>query len=240
MRRRRLRPVPRFDALDLRGEVLHARRREDLHLRLGGRDLDLDLLVVELAFAQLLAELLPRGVILAGRVLEAHAARARQQRVEDPFFGSLLRPGAHAAHRLLAGLLDADLDEIAHDGVDVAPDVADLGELGGLDLDERRIREAREAARDLGLAHAGRPDHQDVLRRDLLAQRLGDLLAPPAVPERDRDRALRPALADDVLVQLVHDLLGSHAAHRCRVVSFQGIVSRKNHSRTSMERWWFV
>ena len=80
-----------------------------------------------------------------------------------------LRARAHAAHRLLAGLLDADLDQVAHDGVDVAAHVAHLGELGGLHLDERRVGEAREPARDLGLAHAGRPDHQDVLGRDFLA-----------------------------------------------------------------------
>ena len=66
-----------------------------------------------------------------------------------------------------------DLDQVAHDRVDVAADVADLGELGRLDLDERRVGEPREPARDLGLADAGGTDHQDVLRRDLLAQRLG-------------------------------------------------------------------
>src|SRR5205814_4227646 len=98
------------------------------------------------------------------------------------------------AIRVLARLLDADLDQVAHDRVDVAADVADLGELGRLDLDERRFGEAREAPRDLGLADAGRPNHEDVLRRDLLAQRLGDLLPAPAVPERDGDRALRLCL----------------------------------------------
>jgi hypothetical protein len=69
-------------------------------------------------------------------------------------------------------VLDRDLDQIADDRVDVAADVADLGELGRLDLDERRLGEPRQPARDLGLADAGRADHQDVLRRDLLAQRL--------------------------------------------------------------------
>src|SRR6266446_5053675 len=114
----------------------------------------------------------------------------------------------------------------------VGRDVADLGELGRLYLDEGRVGEAREAARDLGLAHAGRADHQDVLRRDLLAQRLRDLQAAPAVPERDRDRALRPALPDDVLVELVHDLLGSHAAHLRRFIS-----SQRNSSRTLFQHF---
>ena len=104
-------------------------------------------------------------------------------------------------------MLDGDVDQVADDRVDVAADVADLGELGRLDLDERRVGEPRQPARDLGLADAGRADHQDVLRRDLLAQRLGDLLAAPAVAQRDRDRALGRVLADDVLVELGDDLL---------------------------------
>ena len=88
------------------------------------------------------------------------------------------------------------------------PDVADFGELGGFDLHERRVRELRQAARDLGLADAGRPDHQDVLRRDFLAQRLVHLHAPPAVAQRDGHGALGGVLADDVLVQLLDDLAG--------------------------------
>ena len=106
-----------------------------------------------------------------------------------------------------------DLDEVADDRVDVAADVADLGELRRFDLDERRIGEAREAARDLGLADAGRSDHQDVLRRDLLAQRLGHLLPAPAVAQRDRDGALGGILPDDVLVELGDDFVGRHVRH---------------------------
>ena len=138
-------------------------------------------------------------------------ARRRQQHVEDALLGAGPRPGARTLRvALLARLLDRGLDQIAHDRVDVAPDVADLGELGRLDLDERRVGEPREPARDLGLADAGRADHQDVLRRDLLAQRLGDLLPAPAVAQRDRDRALGAVLADDVLVELVDDFLRGH------------------------------
>jgi hypothetical protein len=46
---------------------------------------------------------------------------------------------ALAAHLALALLLDGHVDQVAHDGVDVLADVADLGELGRLDLDEGRI-----------------------------------------------------------------------------------------------------
>ena len=59
------------------------------------------------------------------------------------------------------------------------------------------------------LPHARRPDHEDVLRRDFLAQRLLDLHAPPAIAQRNGDGALGGVLADDVLVQLRDDLAGS-------------------------------
>ena len=101
------------------------------------------------------------------------------------------------------------LHEVADHRVHVAADVADLGELGRLDLDERRVGEVGEPAGDLGLADAGRADHQDVLGDDLVAQVLGELPAAIAVAQRDRDRLLGLVLADDVLVQLRDDLLRS-------------------------------
>jgi hypothetical protein len=87
----------------------------------------------------------------------------------------------------------ADLDEIADDLLDVAPDIADLGELGRLDLQERRAGELGEAARDLGLAAAGRADHQDVLRHHLLAHRGGRAAAAASgCAARSPRRAWRP------------------------------------------------
>jgi hypothetical protein len=112
----------------------------------------------------------------------------------------------HGALLLLDHERDAELGQIAHDRLDVAPDVADLGELRRLHLEERRLRELGEPARDLGLPDAGRPDHDDVLGRDLVAQLLGHLLAAPAVAQCDRDGALRVGLADDVAVELGHHL----------------------------------
>src|SRR5262249_8851624 len=71
----------------------------------------------------------------------------------------------------------------------------------------------REAARDLGLADAGRADHQDVLRHHLLAQLLVELQAAPAVAQRDRDCALGVALADDEAVELGNDFAGREVGH---------------------------
>ena len=121
--------------------------------------------------------------------------------------GRIGRAVAHLARLGFARLLDRRFGEIADDRVDVAADIAHLGELGRLDLDERGVGEAREAARDFCLAHARRADHQDVLRRDLLPQRLGHLLPPPTVAQCDRHGALRVVLPDDVLVELGDDLL---------------------------------
>ena len=165
--------------------------------------LDLDLLVVELVRAQLAAEALAR-----------RRARARaDERVEHPLLGGEMRLRLDLPALLVLDEADADLDEVAHDLLDVAADIADLGELGRLDLEERRAGEARQAARDLGLAAAGRPDHQDVLRQNLLLHRTFELLAPPAVAQRDRDRALGIVLADDVAVELGDDLAGGEGVH---------------------------
>ena len=110
--------------------------------------------------------------------------------------------------------LERDLDQVAHDALDVAADIADLGELGRLDLEERRLGEPGQPARDLGLAAAGRADHQDVLGQHLVAQALVELLAAPAVAQRDGDGALGLALADDEAVELGDDLAGGEGAHR--------------------------
>ncbi len=109
---------------------------------------------------------------------------------------------------------DRRLDQVADQALDVAADVADLGVLGGLGLHERCAHEHRQPAGDLGLAHAGRADQHDVLGRDLLAQVVGELPAPPAVPQRDRDGPLGVGLADDVAVQLGDDLAGRQLTSR--------------------------
>jgi geranylgeranyl pyrophosphate synthase len=46
-----------------------------------------------------------------------------------------------------AACADAGLDQVADDLLDVAADIADLGELGGLDLDERGLGQLGQAAR---------------------------------------------------------------------------------------------
>ncbi len=112
-------------------------------------------------------------------------------------------------HFLALGLLDlsnADVEQIADDLFHIAADIAHFRELGRLYLEERRIGELGQAARNLGLAAACRANHQDVLGQNLLAQLIVELLAAPAVAERNGDGALGVALADDMAVELGNDL----------------------------------
>ena len=150
--------------------------------------LDLDLLVVQLVGAQPLAEGLARGGRGAGA----------DKRIQHALLGVLLGHGLDLAALGLAHQRDADLDQVAHDGIDIAADVADLGELGGLHLEERRAGQSRQAARDLRLAAARRADHQDVLGQHFFLEVVRQLLPPPAIAECNGHRALCVLLADDI------------------------------------------
>ena len=140
-------------------------------------------------------------------------AHAGQERIEDAFLGGHTCGRSHLPGRVLTRLLDRDLDQVTDDAVDIFANIAHLGELGRLHLDKRRPGQPRQAPRDLGLAHAGGADHEDVLGRDLLAQRALDLHASPAVAQRNGAGALGCILADDMLVEFEYDLLGGHLAH---------------------------
>src|SRR5690606_9928464 len=176
-------------------------------------DLDLHLAVVEPALAQEPAQLLAGVVLLAGggggaaarRPVGEGARPRRQEQVEQPLLGVLARARPHLVGLLVLDQLDRHLHQVAHDRVDVAADVADLGELGGLHLEERRAGQLGQPAGDLGLSDAGWADHDDVLRRVLLAQVALDLLPAPVVAQRHRDGALGLLLPDDVAVELGDD-----------------------------------
>ncbi len=105
---------------------------------------DLDFLVVQFARAQLLAEGFARGC----------AGARSDQRVEHALLGGELCLGLHILAFFLARLRDADLNKIADDLFDVAPDIADFGEFRRLDLDEGCAGQPRQTPRNLGLADA--------------------------------------------------------------------------------------
>ncbi len=170
--------------------------------------------IVQLALAQHLAESLP-GIVVARRAIPGKAGLgSRQQDVEHSVLRAVGRPVAHLGHFLFSGHFDGDVDKIADDRINFAANIAHFGEFGGFHLDEGRLGEPRQPSRDLGLADAGGADHENVLRRDLRAQRFGDLLAPPAIAQRNRHRALGGLLADDVLVELLDDFARRHLRHR--------------------------
>ena len=190
---------------------------------------DLDQTIVEPAVAQLLAQPLARAAAsprAPGRDLRraqtAAAAAADRARRSSAFCCALTRTCSICSSRTIA---DGDLDEIADHRLDVAADVADLGELRGFDLEERRLRQLGEPPRDLGLADAGRPDHQDVLRRHFLGE-LGRAASGAACGCAARSpRRAWPLLADDVLVEL-----GDDFARGQRVDGRRGAFWKFDHS----------
>ena len=184
-------------------------------------DVDLDGALVEPPVAQLLPEPLARALRLLARrrqvsssvpLVTAGGSSRSSSRSSAALAGLL----PHFAGALLAHHVDGELDQVAHHRLDVAAHVADLGELRRLDLDEGRVRQPRQAARDLGLADARRPDHQDVLRRHLLGQVRRQLLPAQAIAQRDGDGALGRALTDDVLVEFRDDLPRASSLRRWR------------------------
>ena len=130
------------------------------------------------------------------------------QRIEDALLGVELGLGLHLLAFRSLHEREPHLEQVADDLVDVAADIADLGEFGGLDLEEGRAGELGEAAGDLRLADAGRADHEDVLRQQPPRASRLELLAAPAIAQRNGDGALGVALADDVAVELGDDLAG--------------------------------
>ena len=196
-------------ALELAGQILHAWHGVQIQTGQGCRrgDLELDLAFIKLTFAQPLAEFLPRArsiglgaPTLGRRLIQCAKTACGGQKID-------------LLHVVLANQLDPHLHQIANDGVDILADIAHLGELGGFDLDEGGLSEPGQSPRNLGLAHAGGADHQDVVRHDLRAQPLLDLLPAPAIAQGDGDGAFGPILANDVPVEFGDDFLGRHLRH---------------------------
>src|SRR5579883_1215468 len=179
------------------GQLEHRQRRRGL------RNLDLDFLVVELACSEPLAERIARGLRSAGA----------DKGVEHPLFRGKLRAGMHRLALLFFDHRDRGLEKITDDLLDVAADIANLGEFRRLDFQERRARKLGEAPRNLGLAAAGRPNHQNVFWQDLLAHYALEAQPAPAVAQGDRDGAFGFLLADDEPVKLGDDLARRKVGH---------------------------
>src|SRR3546814_3798742 len=101
----------------------HAGHLEGRHaLRRAAGQFDLDLAFGQRPLAQHLAELLP-GL---------GAGAGADQGVDHPLLGRQLGLGVDLAAHALAGHADRHLDQVTDDRLDIAADIADLGELGRL------------------------------------------------------------------------------------------------------------
>ena len=138
------------------GLARHLKRR---HRVRGIGDLQLDDRVIQLSGFQLFAEHVAR------RLAGVHTGN----RGNHPVLGRFLRPGFHILAHLFAGLGDGDIHQVADDLIDIPANIAHFGKFRRLNLEERRTGQFCQTAADLGLAHACRPDHQDILGIDLVA-----------------------------------------------------------------------
>ena len=177
-------------------------------------ELDLDAAVAQPAGLELRAELLARPLPPFDLVgLGGGGVTDREKLVQYAIFGGPRGPVADVAGGLLAFEHDRPFDQVADNAVHVPADVAHLGELRGFHLDERRVHELGQPPGDLGLANARGADHEDVLGEHVFAQLIGQIEPPPAIANRDGDRALGLILANDVAIEGLDDLSGGHVAH---------------------------
>src|SRR5580693_2233890 len=157
------------------------------------------------------ASICPSGVMPAGRRTLVGAGNRRSSRRSSAFSRALTATRSRASSRTI--LTEHSARSRIIDST--SADVADLGVARGLDLDEGRLRQPREPSCDFSLADAGRPDHQDILGRDFVAQLGRDVLPPPSIAQRDRHCALSVMLPDDIAVELGDDLARRHYLWNC-------------------------
>ena len=108
------------------------------------------------------------------RVIGLPVIRLGHEQVQKAVVDALLRAGFDLSPLLLLDHANGHLGQIANHALHVAAVVADLGVLRGLDFEERRADELRQPPGDFSFAHAGRPDHDDVLGRDVLRSSSGN------------------------------------------------------------------
>jgi hypothetical protein len=99
-----------------------------------------------------------------------------------------------------AAIAFTDGRQIADHRFDVASHIAHFGELAGFHFQKRRIGQLRQPPRQFRFAHAGRPNHQDVLGHDLFRHFRVELLAADAVAQSNGDGLLGVALPDDIFI----------------------------------------
>ncbi|MBA7653721.1 hypothetical protein ES703_61578 [subsurface metagenome] len=145
----------------------------------------------------------------------------REQDIQQPLVGQFKGLFFHLGLFCVSHHAHRHFHQVADDAFHIPAHVAHLGELRGLHLDEGRVGQHGQPPGNLGLAHPGGADEDDVIGHDLFAEVIGDLEAAPAVAHGDGHRLLGGLLAHDVAVQFLHNLPGRQFFHlSSRIVSW--------------------
>jgi len=112
----------------------------------------------------------------------------------------LLGPVLHLLQALFPNHVDRDVHQIANHRFHIAAYVAHFRELASFHLEERRVGQLRQPARNLSLADTGRPDHQDIFGHHLFGHLGFQLLPANPVAKRDGDGTFRIRLPNHMLV----------------------------------------
>ena len=132
---------------------------------------------------------------------------------DHAFLGGFAGLGGDVFAHVVACVVDSGFNQIADNLFDITADIADFGEFGRFDFDERRAREFCQAAGNFGFTNASGSDHQDVLWVYFVTQIIAKLLAPPTIAERYSNSAFGVVLANDKTVELGYDLSGGQVGH---------------------------
>src|SRR6267378_2438146 len=177
--------------------------------------------LIELSFAKLRTQLFASALRLLALLGEFRFAgalcrrrRRRQEEIKNAFLGGLLGTVGNLVELFLAYHIDRSLHQVAHHRFHIAADVADFGIFGSLHLNKGTAGETGQAPCNFRFADAGRTDHQNIFRQNILCDFGRKLLAAHAVAERYRNGALGGVLAHNIFVQLRDNLPRSHVVER--------------------------
>ncbi len=177
--------------------------------------------LVEFSLTQLRAQFLARPLVLFPlrrhfrfRCSRSRGRRRRQQQIQHALFGGLFGAVGHLVQFFFADHVDGGFHQVAHHRFHVAADITHFGVLRSFDFYEWATRQPRQPARNFRLAHAGWPDHQNILRQHVFRDLRRQFLPAHAIAQRHRHRALGRCLPHDVLIEFRHDFARRHVIQR--------------------------
>ncbi len=143
------------DALEFLIHLVEAHRGHDAHRDGLFLDGDLDQFIFQGPGVKLFAEFVARPLVtLVGLFVLGGVLAAGKQHIDQPLLDLFIDLVLDLVGVFPADHADRQFQEVANDGVHVAAVIADLGVLGGLDLDERGLNQLGEPAGDFRFADA--------------------------------------------------------------------------------------